>query len=82
MYGRRFTIEECFRDNKDLRFGFGLKQVKVGRTDRRDRLLFIAALCLALVTLLGALKQRNLKRGVASLCIGGGEATALAVEML
>ena len=34
------------------------------------------------VTLLGALKKRGLKRGVASLCIGGGEATALALEML
>ena len=34
------------------------------------------------VTLLGALRQRGLKRGVAALCIGGGEATALAVEML
>lgn len=35
-----------------------------------------------IVTLLGALKKRGLKRGVASLCIGGGEATAVAVEML
>ncbi|HRQ57466.1 MAG TPA: acetyl-CoA C-acetyltransferase [Azoarcus taiwanensis] len=34
-----------------------------------------------LVTLLGALKQYGGKRGVASLCIGGGEATAVAVEM-
>ena len=34
------------------------------------------------VTLLGALKRRGLKRGVAALCIGGGEATAMAVEML
>ena len=34
------------------------------------------------VTLLGALRKRGLKRGVAALCIGGGEATALAVEML
>ena len=34
------------------------------------------------VTLLGALKHRGLKRGVAALCIGGGEATALALEML
>ena len=34
-----------------------------------------------LVTLLGALKARGLKRGVASICIGGGEGTALAVEM-
>jgi len=33
------------------------------------------------VTLLGALRQRGLKKGVAALCIGGGEATALAVEL-
>lgn len=33
-------------------------------------------------TLIHALKERGLKRGVASLCIGGGEATALAVEMV
>ena len=35
-----------------------------------------------LVTLLYALKDRGLKRGVASLCIGGGEAVALGVEMV
>jgi acetyl-CoA C-acetyltransferase len=35
-----------------------------------------------IVTLLNALKQKGLRRGVASLCIGGGEATAIAVEML
>ncbi|BBD80480.1 thiolase family protein [Aerosticca soli] len=34
------------------------------------------------VTLLNAMRQRNVRRGVASLCIGGGEATALAVERL
>lgn len=34
-----------------------------------------------LVTLIHALRQRGLKRGVASLCLGGGEAVALAVEM-
>ncbi|MBL0148754.1 MAG: acetyl-CoA C-acyltransferase [Ideonella sp.] len=34
------------------------------------------------VTLLGALRKRGAKRGVASLCIGGGEATALALEMV
>ena len=34
-----------------------------------------------LVTLLAALKARSAKRGVASLCIGGGEATAMAVEL-
>ena len=34
------------------------------------------------VTLLGALRKQGKKRGMAALCIGGGEATALAVEML
>ena len=34
------------------------------------------------VTLLGALRKRGLKKGVAALCIGGGEATALAVELV
>jgi acetyl-CoA C-acetyltransferase len=33
------------------------------------------------VTLLGALRQRGLRRGGAALCIGGGEATALGVEL-
>ncbi len=33
-----------------------------------------------LVTLIAALRARGLKRGVASLCIGGGEATAMAIE--
>ena len=33
-----------------------------------------------LVTLLGAMKARNARRGVASICIGGGEATAIALE--
>lgn len=35
-----------------------------------------------IVTLLNALEQRGAKRGVAALCIGGGEATALALELL
>lgn len=35
-----------------------------------------------LVTLLSALRQKGLRRGVAAICIGGGEATAMAVEWL
>ena len=34
------------------------------------------------VTLIGALRKHGLKRGVASLCIGGGEATAMAIELV
>ena len=35
-----------------------------------------------MVTLIHALKNKGLNKGLASLCIGGGEATAIAVEML
>ena len=35
-----------------------------------------------IVTLMHALQQRDMHRGVAALCIGGGEATAVAVEMM
>ena len=35
-----------------------------------------------LVTLIGALRKNGASRGVASLCIGGGEATAMAIEMV
>jgi acetyl-CoA C-acetyltransferase len=35
-----------------------------------------------LVTLISALQKYNLKRGVAALCIGGGEATAMAIEII
>ena len=35
-----------------------------------------------IVTLIHALKARGLKKGIATLCIGGGEGTALAIELL
>ena len=35
-----------------------------------------------MATLIAALQNRGLKRGVASLCIGGGEATAVALELM
>ncbi len=39
LYSRWFTIEETFRDTKDIRFGLGLNATHIGRTARRDRLL-------------------------------------------
>ena len=59
LYGRRFTIEETFRDSKDIRFGLGLKATHIGRTDRRDRLLFLFAMAHALLTLLGAASEAS-----------------------
>jgi hypothetical protein len=54
LYGRRFTIEENFRDTKDLRFGLGLSATHIGDCERRDRLLLLVALAQGLLTLLGA----------------------------
>jgi hypothetical protein len=54
LYGRRFRIEETFRDTKDIHFGMGLSATHIGDTARRDRLLFLAALAHVLLTLLGA----------------------------
>lgn len=54
LYGRRFTIEEGFRDAKDWRFGMGLSTARLQDTDRRDRLLLVHAMAVALLTLLGA----------------------------
>jgi hypothetical protein len=54
LYGRRFTIEEGFRDVKDLRFGMGLSSLRISDPERRDRVLLLAAIACALLTLLGA----------------------------
>ena len=54
LYGKRFTIEETFRDTKDSRFGMGLSASRVRSPARRDRLLLLAALAQSLLTLLGA----------------------------
>lgn len=59
LYGRRFTIEETFRDSKDVHFGMGLSATHIRSTDRRDRLLFLGAIAHALLTLLGAAGERR-----------------------
>lgn len=53
-YGKRFTIEETFRDTKNGHLGMGLSSTHIKNEDRRDRLMFIAALAHMLLTLLGA----------------------------
>lgn len=53
MYGRCFTVEETFRDPKDLRFGKGISSTPIKSPHRRDRLLFLLAMAQTLLTLLG-----------------------------
>lgn len=58
LYGRRFTIEETFRDQKDLHFGMGLSSTHIRDPRRRDRLLMLLAIAQAILTLLGAASER------------------------
>jgi hypothetical protein len=59
LYGKRFTIEETFRDQKDLHFGLGLSATHIKNCARRDRLLFLVAIAHALLTLLGAASEKT-----------------------
>lgn len=58
LYGRRFTIEESFRDAKDLHFGLGLSATHIRDATRRDRFMLLLAMAIALMTLLGAAGER------------------------
>lgn len=53
-YAQRWGIEASFRDIKDLRFGMGMKVLRISKPERRDRLLLLSALAMALLTVLGA----------------------------
>lgn len=57
-YGRRFQIEETFRDLKDPRFGMGLRFCSIGKPERRDRILLLGVLAQAMLTLLGTAGER------------------------
>lgn len=58
-YAKRFTIEETFRDQKDITFGVGLRATHIRDADRRDRLLFLIAIAYTLLTLLGAASEKS-----------------------
>ena len=57
LYGRRLTIEQTFRDTKNLRLGFGLTETRLGRPERRDRMILLGTLAHYLLTLLGAASE-------------------------
>lgn len=59
LYGRRFTVEETFRDVKDLHFGMGLSATHIRSPERRDRLLLLVAMAHSLLTLLGAASEKS-----------------------
>ena len=53
-YAKRWGIETSFRDLKDMRFGMGMSAMRIRHPQRRDRMLLLSALSIALLTLLGA----------------------------
>ena len=57
-YAKRWGIETSFRDLKDPRYGLWLSSMRVSRPERRDRLLLLSALAIALLSLLGAAGER------------------------
>lgn len=52
-YSKRWKIEPYFRDLKDGRFGYGLRETHILASDRRDRLMLIVALSYMLLLQLG-----------------------------
>ena len=50
----QWYIEPSFRDSKDLRFGMGMKALRIDDPRRRDRLLLLNAFAILLLTVLGA----------------------------
>ena len=52
LYGRRFTCEEQFRDEKDDRFGQGTKEIKAGTLHRRDMLTLVHTIATFFLTII------------------------------
>lgn len=53
LYGQRMTIEELFRDGKNKRHGWSLRDTQISKPDRLDRLLLILALAYLLLCGIG-----------------------------
>lgn len=63
LYGRRMTIEELFRDDKNRWNGYALRATQLTRADRIDRLLLILALAYILLVGLGRLARQCYRPG-------------------
>ena len=59
LYGRRMTIEQLFRDDKCKRNGWSLRDTKITKPDRLDRLLLIMAIAYLLLCGVGLLAKQQ-----------------------
>lgn len=64
LYGRRMTIEECFRDHKSKRNGFALRLIQVKTPQRLDRVLLILALAYLLLAGIGLVAKARYGPGM------------------
>jgi len=63
LYGQRMTIEELFRDHKNKRNGWSLRDTKITRPQRLDRLLLILAIAYLLLCGVGLIAQQTARPG-------------------
>ena len=63
LYGQRMTIEELFRDEKNKRNGWSLRDTKITRPERLDRLLLILAIAYLLLCGIGLIALQTGKPG-------------------
>jgi hypothetical protein len=63
LYGKRMTVEELFRDDKNKRNGWSLRDTLVTRADRIDRLLLILALAYLLLVGIGLVARQSYREG-------------------
>ena len=59
LYGKRMTVEELFRDDKNKRNGFSLRHTQITKAERLDRLLLILALAYWLLVGIGLLGRQR-----------------------
>src|SRR5262249_25593741 len=63
LYGRRMTVEELFRDDKNQRNGFALRHTQITKPGRIDRLLLVLALAYWLLCGSGLLARQRYRPG-------------------
>jgi len=63
LYGQRMTIEQLFRDNKSKRNGWSLRDTKITRADRLDRLLLVLAIAYLLLCGIGQVALQTCRPG-------------------
>jgi hypothetical protein len=64
LYGRRMTIEELFRDEKNRRHGWALRNTQITRPERFDRLLLILTLAYWLLLGVGLTAAKQFRPGM------------------